>query len=128
MSFSTAAPAAASLRPPWAGAPRCIPSTRSSGDGAAQTPRTLTASTRIGAGRLRSAANAVSRASASLVPVRRLALIARRSSGWLVNRRSSSSRARAGSAAAIDPSSLIARAASVTTRSSASARKRATSA
>ena len=62
------------------------------------------------------------------MPTLRFALIARRKIGSRVNRLSSSTRASAGSAASIDPSSLMARAASATTSSSLSARNCATSA
>ena len=85
-----------------AAGPWYAPSTRSNGDGDCQTPSAAPASARIAADRLTSAANAATRAAASFVPSRRLALIARRRSGSLVNRLSSSARASAGNAASID--------------------------
>ena len=105
-----------------------MPSTRSIGDGSGQTPRAATASTRIAWGPVAVPANDARRSSASADPTFRLALIARRRRGSLPPAFVSSSRASAGSAASIDPSSLIARAASSTIASSASVRNRATSA
>ena len=96
--------AAASSR---AAGPRYAPSTRSKGDGERHAASAAPASARIPADRLTSAANAATRAAASFVPSRRLALIARRRSGSLVNRLSSSTRANAGNAASMPPSSLI---------------------
>ena len=103
---------------------RSMPSTRSRIDGSGHTPSTAIASARISpAGAV--AANAASRArlggADAQVGVDRAADERLAAEPALVQRRAS-----CGSAPAMTPSSLIARAASVTTHSSLSARKRAT--
>ena len=104
-----------------------MPSTRSIGDGSGHTPMAATASTRIACGPVASPANVASRASASAEPTLRFALMTRRRSGSLANRFSASRPASAGNAPSIEPSSLMARAASRTIASSLSVTNRATS-